>query len=94
MLFTGGKYTVATMFDWGLVNHVYKDYDFKKEVMRFTGKLTRRPAGAIKELKRLAHISLSPIPFDEKIEEEGKVVTELFYGKEAKRAIQNLIDKS
>jgi enoyl-CoA hydratase/carnithine racemase len=93
MLFTGGQYTASSLFDWGIVNHVYKEEEFNTEVFRFASKLTRRPSGAIKQLKRLAHLSLSPIPFDLKIEEEGEAVTKLFYSKEAKRAIQNFIDK-
>ena len=73
---------------------MYKEEIFKDEVIRFTGKLTRRSPNAIKKLKQLAQLSLLPLSFDQKIEEEGKVVTELFYGDEAKKAIQNFIDKS
>jgi enoyl-CoA hydratase/carnithine racemase len=94
MLFTGKQFKASTLFDWGIVNHVYEEKIFKDEVIRFAGKLTRRSPNAIKQLKRLAQLSLSPLPFDQKIDEESKVVTELFYGKEAKKAIQNFIDKS
>jgi len=34
------------------------------------------------------------LPFEQKIEEEGRAVSDLFYGEEAKKAIQNFIDKS
>ena len=94
MLFSGKQYNASTLFDWGIVNHVYKEEIFKDEVIRFAGKLTRRSPNAIKQLKKLAQLSLLPLSFDQKIEEEGKVVTELFYGDEAKKAIQNFIDKS
>ena len=94
MLFTGEQYTADTLNDWGIVNHVYKEEVFEDEVTRFAAKLTRRPAKAIKQLKRLAHLSLSPIAFDQKIEEEGKAVTELYYSKEAQKAIKDFIDKS
>jgi enoyl-CoA hydratase/carnithine racemase len=94
MLFTGGQYTASTLYDWGIVNHVFKADEFDEEVFRFAEKLTRRPPKAIKQLKRLAHLSLSPMPFDQKIEEEGKAVTELFYSKEAQKAIKDFIDKS
>ncbi len=94
MLYTGGQFPAQILNDWGIVNHVYKEEVFEEEVTRFATKLTRRPALAIKQLKRLAHMSLSPIPFDQKIEEEGKVVTDLFYGKEAQKAIKDFIDKS
>ena len=94
MLFTGGQYTADAFYDWGIVNHVFKADEFDEEVFRFAEKLTRRPPKAIKQLKRLAHLSLSPMPFDQKIEEEGKAVTELFYSKEAQKAIKDFIDKS
>ncbi|RDY61135.1 enoyl-CoA hydratase/isomerase family protein [Flagellimonas nanhaiensis] len=94
MLFTGGQYTANQLFDWGIVNHVYKQDDFVSEVTGFAQKLTRRPLGALKELKRLAHLSLSPRPFNEKIEEEGNTVSRLFHGTEAKKAIQDFIDKT
>jgi enoyl-CoA hydratase/carnithine racemase len=94
LLFTGGQYRAAALFDWGIVNHVYKDEEFETEVLRFAGKLARRPSRAIKQLKRLAHLSLSTLPFDQKIKQEGQAVTELFYSKEAKKAIQDFIDKS
>ena len=94
MLFTGKQFKASTLFDWGIVNHVYEEEIFKDELIRFAGKLTRRSPNAIKQLKRLAQLSLSPLPFDQKINEESKVVTELFYEKEAKKAIKNFIDKS
>ena len=94
MLFTGGQYTAKVLFDWGIVNHVFKEDEFDTEVLRFAGKLTRRPPNALKQLKRLAHLSLSPVPFEQKIEEEGKAVSELFYSAEAKKAIQNFIAKN
>ena len=94
MLFTGKQFKASTLIDWGIVNHVYEEEIFKDEVIRFAGKLTRRSPNAIKQLKRLAQLSLSPLSFDQKIKEEGKVVTQLFYGDEAKKAIQNFINKS
>ena len=94
MLYTGGQFTADILQDWGIVNHVYKEEVFEEEVTRFATKLTRRPTLAIKQLKRLAHMSLSPIPFDQKIEEEGKAVTDLFYSEEAQKAIKDFIDKS
>lgn len=94
MLFTGGQYSAKTLFDWGIVNHVFKADEFEKEVFRFAGKLTRRPPKAIKQLKRLAHLSLSPLPFDQKVAEEGQAVANLFHSQEAKKAIQDFINKT
>ena len=94
LLFTGGRYSAETLLHWGIVNFVYKEEGFSEEVTRFAEKLTRRPSSALRQLKRLAHLSLSPIPFDQKVDDEGKTVTMLFYGNEAKKAIQDFIDKS
>ena len=81
MLFTRGQYSAKKLFDWGIVNHVYKTEEFDEEIFHFAEKLARRPAKAIKELKRLSYLSLSPVPFSQKIENEGKTVTKLFYSK-------------
>ena len=94
MLFTGGQYSAKSLYDWGIVNHVFKAEEFEAEVLKFAGKLTRRPSASLKELKRLAHLSLSPIPFDQKLAEECKAVSDLYYSKEAQKAIQDFIDKT
>lgn len=94
MLFTGSQYDAQTLLDWGLVNHVFQAEAFENEVMSFAAKLTRRPAKALEQLKKLAHLSLSPIPFEEKIAAEGKAVTQLFYSEAAQQAIQNFMDKN
>lgn len=94
MLFFGSQYSAEKLYDWGLVNQVIAEDNFDDGAVRFAEKLTRRSPSAIKELKRLAQLSLSALPFDRKIAEEGKVVTNLFYGAEAKKAIQDFIAKS
>lgn len=94
MLFLGSQYSAEKLYDWGIVNQVIAEDKFDEEVIRFAEKLTRRSPSAIKELKRLAQLSLTMIPFDEKITEEGKTVTKLFYSSEAKKAIQDFIDKT
>ncbi len=94
MLFLGSQYSAEKLYDWGIVNQVIAEDKFDEEVIRFAEKLTRRSPSAIKELKRLAQLSLTMIPFDQKITEEGKTVTKLFYSSEAKKAIQDFIDKT
>lgn len=94
MLFTGGQYTAQKLLDWGIVNHVYKAEEFEAEVMRFAEKLSRRPSGSLRHLKRLARLSLSHLAFDQKLEEERKAVSALFHSLEAKKRIQDFIDKS
>jgi len=63
MLFTGGQYSAQMMFDWGVVNHVFSPEEFDEKVTSFAQKLSRRPAGAMQHLKRLAQLSVSPLPF-------------------------------
>lgn len=94
MLFTGGQYEASTLLDWGVVNHVFPEEEFRESVFRFAGKLTRRPSAALEQLKKLAQLSLAPIPFEDKIAKEGQTVTELFYSEEAKEAIQDFMNKN
>ncbi|MEM9141667.1 MAG: enoyl-CoA hydratase/isomerase family protein [Bacteroidota bacterium] len=94
MLFTGGRYPAQTLREWGVVNHVFPEGEFESTVMEYAAKLARRPFTALKELKRLAQLSLLSLPFDQKIAEEGQTVSRLFHGEEAKKAIQDFIDKS
>ncbi|MBT8299058.1 MAG: enoyl-CoA hydratase/isomerase family protein [Maribacter sp.] len=94
MLFFGGQFSAEKLYGWGIINLVIPEDKFDEEVVRFAEKLTRRSPSSLKELKKLAQLSLSPIPFDQKIAEEGKAVTKLFYGVEAKKAIKDFIDKS
>lgn len=94
MLFFGNQYEADKLYKWGIVNEIYTQNEFDDKVMKFAEKLARRSPSAVKELKRLAQLSLEPVAFDEKLKEEGKVVTNLFYGEEAKKAIQKFIDKT
>jgi enoyl-CoA hydratase/carnithine racemase len=94
ILFTGAQFTSSTFEDWGIVNHVYEDSKFEDEVLDFANKLARRPTKAIGELKKLANLSLSPIDFNKKIAEEGRVVLDLFYRDEAQKAIQKFMAKT
>ena len=93
MLFTGGQYSAKKLLGWGIVNQVFQEEEFDQGVTGFAQKLSRRPSRAIGQLKRLANLSLTSIPFDQKIEEEGKVVTALFYSKEAQKAIHDFMHK-
>ena len=94
VLFTGKQYSAKTFHDWGIVNLLVEDESFDKAVSDFAKKLSRRPKKAIKELKRLANLSIKHPSFQEHIEEEGKTVAKLFLAKEAKDAIQTFIDKN
>ncbi len=92
MLLTGGQYPAETLMKWGIVNYVFDADDFDLEVRRFAEKMVRRPKDSLKHLKRLAQLSLKPIPFEDKLEEERSAVSELFYSEEAKKRIQDFID--
>ena len=94
MLFLGGKYEANTLKDWGLVNQVVSNENFLTEVMDFAGKLSRRPHKSVAQLKRLANMSLTTIPFEERINEEAIVVKQLYLDEEAQLAIKKFIKKS
>ncbi len=94
MLFLGGQFDAKQLYDWGIVNRVLEDADFKLQVMDFAKKLSRRPSNSIAQLKRLANLSLTEMPFDQRIEDEALTVRELFLGEEAREAIQNFIKKN
>lgn len=94
LLFFGSQHSAEKLQDWGIVNHVFPEDEFDTGIIKFAEKLSRRSRSAVSELKRLAQLSLSPIPFEQKLTEEGAVVTKLFYSDEAKKAIQNFVDKA
>ncbi len=94
MLFTGKQYTAKELFGWGIVNQIYRHEEFDEKVVQFAEKLTRRFPPAIKQLKRLANLSMSSIPFDQKIGEESKAVADLYVSTEAQKAINKFIDKN
>ncbi len=94
VLFTGGQYSAKTFYDWGIVNLLVEDDSFDQEVSRFAEKLSRRPKKAIKELKRLANLSITHPSFQQHIEEEGNTVARLFLNKGAQEAIQRFIKKN
>ena len=94
MLFLGAQYDANTLYDWGIVNRIFNTDTFFEEVIEFTGKLSRRPQNSIAQLKRLVNLSLTAMPFEQKIEDEAKTVRDLFMQDEAQNAIQNFIKKS
>lgn len=94
MLFFGGQFDAVTMHSWGIVNCVFTGGDFLAQAMDFAGKLSRRSASSVAQLKRLANLSLTSVPFEEKINNEAQTVKELFLHAEVQTAIQNFIKKS
>lgn len=94
MLFTGGQYDAKTLFDWGIVNRVSESRNFDTDVINFAKKLSRRSSKSIAQLKRLANLSLTEVPFEQRINDEGKNVYKLFFNEDAQKAIQNFITKN
>lgn len=94
MLFFGGQFDTQTMYNWGIVNKIFPSDDFFAQAMDFAGKLSRRSQTSIAQLKRLANLSLTSVPFEERINDEANTVKELFLNDEAQAAIQNFIKKS
>ena len=94
MLFMGSAVDSKLLYDWGIVNRIFSDDDFLSEVMDFAKKLSRRPSNSIAELKRLANLSITELPFNQRIDDEAKTVRDLFLGEEAQKAIQDFIKKN
>ncbi|GGD06047.1 enoyl-CoA hydratase/isomerase family protein [Hyunsoonleella pacifica] len=94
MLFLGGQYDANTLKDWGLINQVVSSENFLTEMMDFAGKLSRRPHKSVAQLKSLANMSLTSIPFEERINEEALTVKQLYLDEEAQMAILKFIKKS
>lgn len=94
MLFFGGQFDAQTMYDWGVVNRVFSAESFIAKTMDFAGKLSRRSQSSIAQLKRLANLSLTAMPFEERINDEANTVKELFLNDEAQAAIQSFINKT
>ena len=66
-----------------MVNRVFDDESFEEEVLAFAKKLTRRSAQSIAQLKRLAQLSLTSAPFQDRIDQEARTVEQLFLTEEA-----------
>ncbi|TQO38421.1 enoyl-CoA hydratase/enoyl-CoA hydratase/3-hydroxypropionyl-coenzyme A dehydratase [Arenibacter algicola] len=94
MLFLGGQYSSEQLHAWGIVNQIVPDGEFDETIWLYAEKLSRRSPSAIKQLKKLVQLSLTSLSFDQKIQEEAKTVTKLFYSPEAKKAIQDFIEKT
>ncbi|PKQ64840.1 hypothetical protein BZG02_03030 [Labilibaculum filiforme] len=94
MLFMGTPLDAKQLYDWGIVNRVFSDDDFLLQVFDFAKKLSRRPSKSIADLKRLANLSLTEMPFKQRIDDEANTVKKLFLGEEAQKAIQDFIQKN
>lgn len=93
MLFLGSQYSGEKMHEWGVVNWVVFDEDLDNLTNQIAQKLIRRPSQSLKALKKLIKISASNIPFETGLEEEGKVVKELYNSDIAKSLIKKFAKK-
>lgn len=93
MLFFGNQYDAKTLYDWGIVNRIFNQTEFDVEVIKFAEKLSRRSPKSIKNLKKLANLSLTERPFTQRIDEEGEIVYQLFFDEDAQEAIRKFKDK-
>lgn len=94
MLFFGTQYDSSTLLDWGIVNKVFEPDRFEEEVFNLAEKLSRRPSKSIQQLKRLANLSLTEMPINQRLDDEGRTVYNLFFDEEAQNAIKNFINKN
>lgn len=94
MLFLGGKFPAETLYQWGIVNILAEDEnDLRIKTEELADKLSRRSKKALMELKKLAHLSLDPLPMETKLLRERQTLASLYKSAEAKKNIQNFIKK-
>ena len=94
MLFFGGQFDAKKLYEWGIVNRVFSDDDFDGQVADFAQKLSRRPSSPVSNLKRLANLSVTEMPFNQRIDNEALTVRQLFNSDGAQTAIQDFIKKN
>ncbi|MEH6680356.1 MAG: enoyl-CoA hydratase/isomerase family protein [Sediminicola sp.] len=94
MLFLGSSMGAGTLYEWGIVNHLVKEVDFGAEVYKFALKLARRPEKSLQHLKRLANLSLTNMPFEQRLADEGNTVYKLFFDEMAQKCIKDFINKN
>lgn len=94
MLFFGEQYSSEIMKEWGIVNYVVPLDTFNTKVQQLAQKLCRRSSKALHQLKRMSQLSVGDVPFTKRLETEAQTVSELFYGEEAKKKINDFINKN
>ncbi len=94
MLFLGQSYHADQMLDWGLVNMVVDDQIFMEAIAQMADKLKRRPAQSLKEIKKMLEPTVLEIPFEERLDKEGKAVSALFYSPVAQELIKSFTIKN
>ena len=63
LLALGETIAARTAFEIGMINHVYADDIFEKEVEAFTARLVSRPSSAVRLTKSLIH-QIDSLPFE------------------------------
>ena len=94
LLFFGQAYAASQMFDWGIVNVVAEESAFIETVNELAEKLKRRPAQSLTALKKMLRPTFIEQPFMNRIDNEGKAVTQLFYTPVAKELIKAFAEKN
>lgn len=94
MLLLGQSYTAEQMYQWGVVNSVADDKEFMEAVFQAADKLKRRPAQALKAIKKMLEPSAVEQLFEERLDKEGSAVSALFYTPVAQQLIKSFVNKN
>lgn len=94
ILFLGQSYSAQQLCDWGLVNTMAEDDILMDTVWQVTDKLKRRPAQSLKEIKNMLKPSVVTKTFEERLDNEGSVVSNLFYTSVAQELVKGFANKN
>lgn len=94
MLLLGQMYSAQQMLDWGIVNQVIEDNNFKDGWMEVVNKLKRRPVQSVKVIKEMLKPSSIEQLFEDRLMKEGEMVSQLFHTPVSKELIQSFVNKN
>ncbi len=93
ILYTGGQFSAQQMYTWGVVNQVVPVDGLMDAALQLAGKMARRPAKALAQLKKLAYLSTCPLPLEERMATEAQTVYDLYHTPEAQQKIHEFANK-
>ena len=94
ILYFGGQYTADQMLGWGVVNYVVEDSELMDRAKELSAKFQRRSLEAVGEMKRLLHVSVSPLGMDKRRDMEIQTLFDLFHTEQAKERIAAFANKN
>ncbi|MDO6432205.1 enoyl-CoA hydratase/isomerase family protein [Flavitalea sp. BT771] len=94
MLLLGQAYEAAKMLEWGVVHAVAEDGSLEEMTNALAEKLKRRPRQAVKAIKGMLTPSAIEAAFESRLDREGAAVAALFHTAEARKLIQEFVEKN